>query len=201
MKYKEFACIWPTYIDGTKTMKEGRRVSQDIAVGAKSNSNGNGNGNGNNNDIDSYPTIQDISEVLQSMNVRHAIQPYKGYPRDVESRWYNPGRILYDLDQMSERMSGTITITNDASTTIDVDDVPVLNDDNDKVMTQKECWKLIASKVESMPGRIARKLAQKKALEEEVRKERARKVASAKSSKANKNTGGGSNKKKGKKKR
>lgn len=176
-------------------MKEGRRVSQDVAVGANS------NGNGNGDDLDSYPTIQDISEVLQSMNVRHAIQPYKGYPRDVESRWYNLGRILYDLDQMSERMSGTITITNDTSTTIDVDDVPELNDDNDKVMTQKECWKLIASKVESMPGRIARKLEQKKSLEEEVRKERARKVASAKSSKANKNTGGGSNKKKGKKKR
>lgn len=196
MKYKEFACIWPTYIDGTKTMKEGRRVSQDVAVGAKQ-----VDGNNNGKDLDSYPTIQDISEVLQSMNVRHAIQPYKGYPRDVESRWYNLGRILYDLDQMSERMSGTITITNDTSTTIDVDDVPELNDDDDKVMTQKECWKLIASKVESMPGRIARKLEQKKSLEEEVRKERARKVASAKSSKANKNTGGGSNKKKGKKKR
>mmetsp|Transcript_15039 Transcript_15039/g.19044 ORF Transcript_15039/g.19044 Transcript_15039/m.19044 type:complete len:244 (+) Transcript_15039:79-810(+) len=187
MKYKNFPCIWPSYIDASKTMKEGRRIKRDDAV--------------------DVPTVQDISEVLQSMNVRHAIQPYMGYPRDVESRWFNQGRILYDLEQMKERTSGGTSVVNSDSNSnssnaaIDVDDIPELSDGDDN-MTQKQCWKIIASKVETMPGRIARKLAKKKALEEEARKEKARKIAAAKNTKASKSTGGGSNnKKKGKKKR
>ena len=159
-------------------MKEGRRISKEDAVDT--------------------PSIQDISEVLQSMNVRHAIQPYKGYSRDEESRWFNQGRILYDLEQMEERVGGVVNIHSNSSGAIDVDDVPELNDE---IMTQKKCWKLIASKVETMPGRIARKLANKKALEEEARKEKAKKIAASKNTKASKSTGGGSNKKKGKKKR
>jgi signal recognition particle subunit SRP19 len=178
MNYKTFPCIWPTYIDASKTMKEGRRIKKEVSV--------------------ENPTVQDISEVLQSMNVRHAIQPYKGYPRDVESRWFNTGRILFDIEQMEERVGGVVSI-NDPSDAIDVDDVPELNDD--VAMTQKQCWKMIASKVESMPGRIARKVEKKKALEDEARKERAKKATAAKNSKASKSTGGGSNKKKGKKRR
>ncbi len=178
MKYKGFPCIWPSYIDSSKTMKDGRRISKDDAV--------------------DNPTVQDISEVLQSMNVRHAIQPYKGYPRDEESRWYNQGRILYDLEQMQERAGGVVDINNNSSSGIDVDDVPELNDEN---MTQKQCWRLIASKIDTMPGRIARKLAKKKELEEEARKEKAKKIAASKNAKTSKSAGGGSNKKKGKKKR
>lgn len=156
MKYKSFPCIWPTYIDSTKTTKLGRRISKVDAV--------------------DNPTVQDISEVLQSLNVRHAIQPYQGYPRDTESRWYNQGRILYDLKQMAERTGGIVNVSSSSDTTgagaaIDLDDIPVLNDDTDgENMTQRQCWKLIASKVDKMPGRIARKLQQKKELEEEARK-------------------------------
>lgn len=184
MKYKEFPCIWPTYIDATKTMKEGRRIKKEEAV--------------------ETPTVQDISEVLQSMNVRHAIQPYKGYPRDVESRWYNLGRILYDIEQLKERVGGVVEVKSSFMEPIDIDNVPDIEEDEDEEdehLTQKQCWKIIASKIETMPGRIARKLAKKKELEEEARKEKARKIAAAKSSKANKNTGVGTNKKKGKKKR
>lgn len=145
--------------------------------------------------------MQDISEVLQSLNVRHAIQPYQGYPRDTESRWYNQGRILYDLEQMAECTSGVVDVSSlmdhDA---IDADNIPVLSDDTNGEMTQRQCWRLIASKVEKMPGRIARKLQKKKEIEEEARKAKAKRLTAAKSSKS-KNSGGGSNKKKGKKKR
>ena len=87
---------------------------------------------------------------------------------------------------------------------IDVDDIPNLNDDHDGDgnMTQKQCWKYIASKVEGMPGRKIRKLEEKKTLEDEARKEKARKLAASKSNKSSKAaSGGGTNKKKGKKKR
>ncbi len=197
MNYKKFACIWPTYLDSEKTMKEGRRIKKEDGV--------------------ECPTVQDISEVLQSFNVRHVIQPYKGYSRDEESRWYNLGRVLYDLDEMRERVGnnygglGIMEISTNNSDGIDIDDIPEMTNDNDDEamaategnLTQKQCWKLIASKVEKMPGRIARKIEKKKCLEEEARKEKARKIAAAKNSKASKKaTGGigGSSKKKGKKK-
>ena len=188
-QYDRFACIWPTYIDVTKTTKEGRRIRKEEAVDT--------------------PTVSDISEVLQGLNVRHAVQPYKGYSRDAESRWFNLGRVLYDLDQMRERLNdGSLVLdannNNNKGVDIDVDDVPNLNDDHDGDgnMTQKQCWKYIASKVEGMPGRKIRKLEEKKTLEDEARKEKARKLAASKSNKSSKAaSGGGTNKKKGKKKR
>ena len=214
MKYKNnsnFVCIWPTYIDGNKSTKEGRRISKNLAV--------------------DQPTIEDISEVLQSFNVRHAIQPYKGYPRDVHSRWYNLGRVLYDLEQMREwwcinNYNNNHNNHNNNSSGLeenddipDIPDIPELNDDNDdndnhtttkngqqqQQLTQKKCWEIIASKIESMPGRIARKLANKQAMEEQARKEKAKQILASKanSNKTKKNAsggGGGSSKKKGKKK-
>jgi len=179
MQYKTFPCIWPTYIDVTKTMKEGRRISKGDAV--------------------DEPSIQDISEVLQSMNVRHVIQPYKGYPRDVESRWFNQGRILYDIEQMKER-APVLSTSSSKNDSIDIDDLPEIHDEDEGCMTQKQCWKVIANKIESMPGRLARLAQKKKELEAEARRERAKKVtAAAKTSKSA--ASGGSNKKKGKKKR
>ena len=37
--------------------------------------------------------------MLQSLRLRHVIEPHKGYSRDVESRWYNLGRVLVDKKQ------------------------------------------------------------------------------------------------------
>eukprot|EP00568_Trieres_chinensis_P011422 CAMPEP_0183308200 /NCGR_PEP_ID=MMETSP0160_2-20130417/20385_1 /TAXON_ID=2839 ORGANISM="Odontella Sinensis, Strain Grunow 1884" /NCGR_SAMPLE_ID=MMETSP0160_2 /ASSEMBLY_ACC=CAM_ASM_000250 /LENGTH=136 /DNA_ID=CAMNT_0025471985 /DNA_START=35 /DNA_END=441 /DNA_ORIENTATION=+ len=77
MDYKQFHAIYPTYLDATKTVKLGRRIAASDAV--------------------PDPSVQEIGEALRAMNVRHAVQPYKGYPRDAESRWDNPGRVLVDL--------------------------------------------------------------------------------------------------------
>jgi signal recognition particle subunit SRP19 len=74
-----FLTIYPTYLDSLKTVKLGRRIPKEIAV--------------------DKPTVMEISEVLQSLRLRHVIEPHKGYSRDVESRWYNLGRVLVDKKQ------------------------------------------------------------------------------------------------------
>ncbi len=72
MNYKAFSAIYPNYLDSNKTIKLGRRIAAKDAV--------------------PEPTIQDIHEALASLNIRHVIQPHKGYSRDAVSRWDNPGR-------------------------------------------------------------------------------------------------------------
>ena len=178
--YKNFPCIWPTYIDSNKTSKEGRRISKEDAV--------------------ANPSVLDISEVLQSMNVRHAVQPFKGYPRDVESRWDNPGRVLYDLEQMREKCgSPTAKIVElEDDDDDDEDCVPSLSSEE---LTQTQCWRMISRRIEGMPGRVKR-LEEAKKKEEEANKkarEDARMRAVLNSKKQTSTSG--SSKKKGKKKK
>ena len=180
-KYKLFPCIWPTYMDKDKSGKEGRRISVEDAV--------------------PNPSVLDISEVLQSMGVRHVIQPYKGYSRDVESRWDNPGRVLYDLEQLKDTYDGGAKIVelNDD----DDDDVPNLAEDGngDGGMTQKQCWRLIAKQIESMPGRKIRLEEAKRKEEEQKRKAREDARMRAVLNSKKQSTTGGSSKKKSAKKR
>lgn len=74
-----FQIIYPSYLDANKTVKLGRRVSLDLAV--------------------PQPTVSDISLALQSMKIRHVLQPYKGYSRDPTTLWENPGRVVVDMTQ------------------------------------------------------------------------------------------------------
>ena len=82
MKIDDFRIIYPSYLDSNKTCKQGRRLSQEKAVPS--------------------PTCTDMSQALQAMQVRHVLQPYKGYPRDIACLWDNPGRILVDVSQYSK---------------------------------------------------------------------------------------------------
>lgn len=84
MKIDDFQVIYPSYIDGTKTTKKGRRISLDRAV------------------IPS-PTVADMSMALQLLKVRHVLQPYKGYSRDITCQWDNPGRCLVDVSTYKKR--------------------------------------------------------------------------------------------------
>jgi signal recognition particle subunit SRP19 len=77
MKTEGFQVIYPSYVDSNKSVKEGRRVSLKNSIPC--------------------PTVMDLSEALQSMQVRHVIQPYKGYSRDISCQWENPGRIMVDV--------------------------------------------------------------------------------------------------------
>lgn len=73
MDYSSFFVIYPSYMDSTKTIKQGRRISHDHAV--------------------ETPTVNDIGEALQSLQLRHVLEPNKGYSRDPTTMWDNLGRV------------------------------------------------------------------------------------------------------------
>ena len=76
MDASKFNIIYPSYLDSTKTISQGRRIGQEIAVAT--------------------PTVSDISQALQTLKIRHVLQPYKGYSRDITTLWDNPGRVKVD---------------------------------------------------------------------------------------------------------
>ena len=77
MDLNGFNVIYPSYLDSNKTVKMGRRLAKEESV--------------------PNPTVTDISYALQQLNIRHAVQPYKGYSRDISCQWDNPGRVLVDV--------------------------------------------------------------------------------------------------------
>ena len=85
MKTDGFQVIYPSYVDATKTVKQGRRISKENAVGGSS------------------PTVSDLSLALQSLQIRHVLQPYKGYSRDATTIHDNPGRVLADITSRGHR--------------------------------------------------------------------------------------------------
>jgi signal recognition particle subunit SRP19 len=94
MKPEKFIVVYPSYLDSTKTVKEGRRISKELAIPT--------------------PTVGDMSQALQSLNIRHVAQPFKGYPRDITTLWDNPGRVKVDytdgqkkqlLKELAERIT------------------------------------------------------------------------------------------------
>mmetsp|Transcript_38338 Transcript_38338/g.43774 ORF Transcript_38338/g.43774 Transcript_38338/m.43774 type:complete len:152 (-) Transcript_38338:172-627(-) len=87
MNFDSFSVIYPNYLDSSKTVKQGRRISVAEAV--------------------KKPTVMDIGTVLQGMGIRHVVQLYKGYSRDAESQWNNLGRVLLDIPTKKERYHGT----------------------------------------------------------------------------------------------
>lgn len=141
-----FQVIYPSYLDSTKTVKKGRRIGMEKAVDT--------------------PSVLDMSQVLQSMQIRHVLQPYKGYSRDITCQWDNPGRVLVDVSNYKK----------------------------------KELLLEIASRVPSLPDRIAR-LERQKLEREKEEKERAEAAAAAARAQPKKAIASGkvSNKKKGKK--
>lgn len=89
MDLNGFNVIYPSYLDSNKTMKQGRRLSKEDSVPT--------------------PTVTDISYALQTLQIRHAVQPYKGYSRDITCQWDNPGRVLVDVPQTMVVPEGSST--------------------------------------------------------------------------------------------
>jgi len=153
-----FQCIYPSYLDSTKTTAKGRRIGAEKAV--------------------PNPTVSDISQVLQTLNIRHVLQPNKGYSRDIETLWDNPGRVLYE---------------------------PPTNDEN---YSKRQLLADIASKIEALPARIQRLEQEKIQAEMERKKEEEAALREQQAQKQQKQLqaqqsakSGKSNKKKGKKRR
>jgi signal recognition particle subunit SEC65 len=84
MKTAGFQVIYPQYIDGTKSVAQGRRIAQSKAVSPS-------------------PSVVDLSMALQALGLRHVMQPNKGYSRDIATTWYNPGRVLADIRNSSHQ--------------------------------------------------------------------------------------------------
>lgn len=83
MKTEGFQVIYPSYLDATKTSAKGRRIGLEKAVAA--------------------PTVSDVSAALQQLQVRHVLQPYKGYSPDCICQWDSPGRCLVDVSNYKKR--------------------------------------------------------------------------------------------------
>jgi len=81
LDWSHFKVIYPTYLDATKTYKQGRRISKETSIAS--------------------PNVQEISDALKHLKLRHVVQPYKKLSRDVESQWHNTGRVLVDMSEIS----------------------------------------------------------------------------------------------------
>jgi len=184
MTYKNFSAIYPNYMDSDKTVKMGRRIAAKDAV--------------------PEPTVQDIHEALASLNIRHVIQPHKGYSRDASSRWDNPGRVLVDLEGAVE--SGVLEMSTAGG--FDLDDIPDMGDggdDNENADSRgegggkKRLLRQLASVIRALPNRQKRLEEKSKLLEEEKLKAAQAEKAAPKAKEAS--GAGGNKKKKGKKKK
>ncbi|KAG0036671.1 signal recognition particle subunit [Gryganskiella cystojenkinii] len=69
-QFKSWMCLYPCYIDGTKTVAEGRRIAQKLACVKQ-------------------PWAKDIVEALKELRLSQAFEPGKTHPRD----WSNRGRV------------------------------------------------------------------------------------------------------------
>jgi signal recognition particle subunit SRP19 len=184
MKYKTFSAIYPNYIDSDKTVKLGRRIAAKDAVPG--------------------PTMQDIHEGLVRLDVRHVIQPHKGYSRDAVSRWDNPGRILVDLEGATQ--SGILDASPDGVYEMD-DAIPDMVDEDGDGRDgrnggrgKKQLLRKLAHVISGLPNRHRRlEAARSKQLEEEKLRQASADNVVSKAGTAT-SGGGGNRKKKGKKK-
>ena len=153
MTHDKFNTIYPNYIDSTKTTKLGRRISTKDAV--------------------LEPTIQDIHEALASLNIRHVIQPHKGYSRDASARWFNNGRVLVDLKGAND--DGVLGMGSDGA--FDLDAMPDLvgekeNNEEGSSVSKKKFLKQLALIIKGLPGRQQRLEAKAQQLLEEEKAEK-----------------------------
>ena len=65
---QDWICVYPNYLDLTKTVPEGRRVAKEHAI--------------------SMPNIRELAEACLSLGLKYAVED-KSYPRD----WLIPGRV------------------------------------------------------------------------------------------------------------
>ena len=151
-----FFVIYPSYLDSSKTMKQGRRIGVEKAVDT--------------------PTVQDLSDALAALNIRHVSQPHKGYSRDQTTLWDNPGRVKVDPQALE---SG---------------------------YTKRSLLVELASIVEDLPSRVRRlevmaAVAKAKAAKRKEEQEKKKQLEDAAQKQTSSKASSRSNKKKGKKKR
>ena len=83
-EYKTWKCLYPNYIDKSKSVKEGRRITSCKAV--------------------DRPSLGEIVEVLQMMRVPYVVEN-KAYSRD----WMVRGRVRVNLEAVTDQSINTST--------------------------------------------------------------------------------------------
>jgi signal recognition particle subunit SRP19 len=186
MNYERFSVIYPNYLDSTKTVKQGRRISAVEAV--------------------EKPTVMDIGSALQLLKMRHAVQPYKGYPRDPESQWENLGRVLVDLPKSGgfdvDGDENVVELGVDGSFDINAEDQQQQQQHQDS-WNKKQLLREIAARIPQLTSRKERLAREKMLQDAEARRaeEEASLAHKAASQKASVAVTGNKKKIKGKKKR
>ena len=169
LQYDRFSVIWPNYLDSTKSIKRGRRIAAAMAVDT--------------------PTVTDIGQALQSLSIKHVVQPYKGYSRDPESQWENLGRVLVD-------MTAKDTVEIDSMGGYDADALPDMTEGTD--LKKKQLLRTIARIIPELPQRRMR-LEQKAQQDAQMKKKLEEEAALNHKAVSSATTNPGNNKKKGKK--
>ena len=173
LKYDGFSVIWPNYLDSSKSVKRGRRIAAADAVDT--------------------PTVVDIGQALQSLNMKHVLQPYKGYPRDPESHWGNSGRVLVDMTKKD-------FMEMDALGRFDADAMPDMSDPCE--VKKKKLLRTIAGIVAELPQRkmrLERQAQEDEAMQKKIEEEAALNNKAASVSAVGSAAGGNNKKKKGNK--
>jgi len=153
-----FFVIYPSYLDSSKTMKQGRRIGVEKAVDT--------------------PTVQDLSDALAALNIRHVSQPHKGYSRDQTTLWDNPGRVKVDPQALESGYTKRSLLVELASI---VEDLP----------SRVRRLEVMAAVAKAKAAKRKEEQEKKKQLEDAAQKQTSSKASSSSRS----------NKKKGKKKR
>jgi signal recognition particle subunit SRP19 len=81
MRKQDKIIIWPTYFDSTKTRKDGRRVSKDLAV--------------------SSPKILEIKNVAEKLRLECEIVMDVAYPK---TPWLKTGMLLARKNEAKEQI-------------------------------------------------------------------------------------------------
>jgi signal recognition particle subunit SRP19 len=85
MRKQDKIIIWPAYFDQTKTRKEGRRVSKDLAVPS--------------------PKILELQEAAQKTGLKFEAVADKGYPK---TPWMKTGMLLVEKKGSKEQVISRI---------------------------------------------------------------------------------------------
>jgi len=81
MRKQDKAIIWPAYFDQTKTRKNGRRVTRNIAVPT--------------------PKIEELQEAARKLGLKHEIAAHSGYPKVP---WQKTGMLMVEKKAPKEQI-------------------------------------------------------------------------------------------------
>ena len=81
MRKQDKAIIWPAYFDQTKTRKNGRRITKNLAV--------------------PNPKVEELQEAANKLGLKHEIVANSGYPK---APWQKTGMLMVEKKAPKEQI-------------------------------------------------------------------------------------------------